>query len=243
MEHILTLAHGSVMTPAPMESALISGCYVIAFAVQSSLQCQGMVMDHTDHVDLEREAYQDSYSDGLIDLFIGLGLAAIGALWLWMESVAGLAGAFAAAVTWALVPIRRRIVEPRIGYVRWTAPRLKWERKQLTLLLVLGTVALIVGVGLVLDIASGDDITRGDRNVVAGLPAILLAISAFVLAATSGFKRLWGYGTLLLSAAAVTILIEVDPGGSLLTAGAAIGVVGLVLLGRFLRANPRRDTT
>ena len=33
------------------------------------------------------------------------------------------------------------------------------------------------------------------------------------------------------------------PGGSLLTAGAAIGVVGLVLLSRFLRANPRLETT
>ena len=198
-------------------------------------------MNHTDLEDLESEAYQDSFADGLIDLFIGLGLASIGILWLWFEPVAGLAGVFAAVVAWALVPIRRRIVEPRVGYVRWTAPRLKWERKQLWLLFGLGSAALLTGVGLVLSIVNGDGDTSGDRNVVAGLPAVLLAIGAFVLAATSGFKRLWGYGAVLLSAAIVTILIEAGPGGSLLAAGAAIGVVGVVLLSRFLRANPVRD--
>jgi hypothetical protein len=197
-------------------------------------------MNRTDLEDLESEAYRDSFSDGLVDLAIGLGLALIGGLWLWFEPVAGLAGVFAAAVAWALVPIRRRIVEPRVGYVRWTALRLKWERKQLRLLFWLGSIALLLGVVLVLSIVRGDNVTSGDPNVVAALPAVLLAIGAFVVAATSGFKRLWGYGAVLVSAAAATILIGVGPGGSLLVAGAAIGVVGVVLLSRFLRANPVR---
>ncbi len=198
-------------------------------------------MNRTNLEDLEGEAYQDSFSDGLIDLFVGLGIAVVGMTWLWLEPVAGLGGVFAAAVAWALPPIRRRIVEPRIGYVRWTAPRLKWERKQLRLLFWLGAAALLVGGAAALAVVRGDGVTSGDRNVVAGLPAILLAIGAFVLAATSGFKRLWGYGAVLVSAAAVTILIEAGPGGSLLAAGAAIGVVGVVLLSRFLRVNPVRD--
>jgi hypothetical protein len=192
--------------------------------------------------DLEGEAYQDSFSDGLIDLFVGLGIAVVGMTWLWLEPVAGLGGVFAAAVAWALPPIRRRIVEPRIGYVRWTAPRLKWERKQLRLLFWLLAVALLLGGAAFLAVLRGDGVS-GDRNVVAGLPAILLAIGAFVLAATSGFKRLWGYGAVLVSAAAVTIIIKAGPGGSLLAAGAAVGVVGVVLLSRFLRAHPVRDMT
>ena len=200
-------------------------------------------MNRTKLEDFEGEAYRDSFSDGLVDLFIGVGLALIGITWLWLEPVAGLGAVFAAAVAWALPPIRRRIVEPRIGYVRWTAPRLKWERKQLRLLFWLGAVALLAGGAAALAVVRGDGITSGDRNVVAGLPSILLAIGAFVLAATSGFKRLWGYGAVLVSAAAVTILIEAGPGGSLLAAGASIGVVGIVLLGRFLRAHPVRHTT
>ena len=109
------------------------------------------------------------------------------------------------------------------------------------ILLGLGTVALLSGVGLVLSIVRGDGDASGDRNAVAGLPAVLLAIGALLLAATSGFKRLWGYGAVLMSAAAVTILIEAGPGGSLLAAGVTIGLVGLVLLGRFLRANPVQE--
>ena len=200
-------------------------------------------MNHTNLDDLESEAYQDSFSDGLVDLFVGLGIAVVGMTWLWLEPVAGLGAVFAAAVAWALPPIRRRIVEPRIGYVRWTAPRLKWERKQLRLLFWLGAVALLAGGAAALAVVRGDGVTSGDRNVVAGLPAILLAIGAFALAATSGFKRLWGYGAVLVSAAAVTILIEAGPGGSLLAAGAVVGVVGVVLLSRFLRAHPVRDMT
>lgn len=193
--------------------------------------------------DFERRAYQDSFSDGLIDLFLGLGLALIGLLWLWFESVAGLAGVFAAVVVWALVPIRRRIVEPRIGFYTWTAPRLKWERNQLRFLFGFGSVALLLGVGLVLSIVRGDDLAGGDCSVVAGLPATLLAIGAFVLAATSGVKRLWGHGAILAAAAAVTLLVEAGPGGPLLGAGTVIGIVGVVLLVRFLRAHPVRDIT
>lgn len=197
-------------------------------------------MDHTNLDDLESEAYQDSFADGLIDLFLGLALASIGITWLWFESEAGIAGAIAAVIAWAVIPIRRRIVEPRIGYVRWKAPRLKWERKQLRLLFGLVTAAMLIGVAVAQSIATGDDLAAPDRNFVAAMPAILLAIGALVLAATSGFKRLWGYGAVLLSAATVTILIEAGPGGSLLTAGIAIGVAGAVLLGRFLRAHPVR---
>jgi MFS family permease len=197
-------------------------------------------MDHTNLEDLESEAYQESFSDGLVDLFLGLGLASIGFTWLWFAEQAGLAGGIAAVIAWALVPIRRRVVEPRIGYVRWTAPRLKWERKQLRLLFWLVTIALLSGVAVAQSIVNDDTIATSDRTFVAGMPAILLAIGAFVLATTSGFKRLWIYGAVLLSAATVTILIEAGPGGSLLAAGAVIGVFGAGLLIGFLRGHPIR---
>ena len=193
--------------------------------------------------DLESRAYQDSFSDGLIDLFIGLGLALIGMTWIWFGAEAGLSGGIAAVVAAALVPIRRRIVEPRVGYVRWTAPRLEWERRQKRLLFALVTVAMLSGVAVAQSLASGEGAAIADRNVVAGLPAVLLAVGAFVVAATSGFKRLWGYGAVLLSAGAVTLIFEAGPGGSLLASGAVFGIVGLVLLGRFLRTTPVRDRT
>lgn len=102
-------------------------------------------------------------------------------------------------------------------------------------------MALLSGIAVAQSIGSGDGIATSDRTFVAGIPAILLAIGAFVLATASGFKRLWFYGAVLLSASKVTILIEAGPGGSLLVAGAAVGASGAVLLLRFLSAHPVRD--
>ncbi len=194
-------------------------------------------MDHTNIEKLESEAYRDSYSDGLADIFIGLGMALIGGVWLWARSIAGVAGAIAAVVGWGLIPIRRRVVEPRVGYVRWSLPRVKWERNQRRLLFWMLTASVIVGVGFVqaslLDEASG-----GDRTVAAGLPAAFLALGAFVVAVKSGIRRLWGYGAVLLIGSVVTVVAEAGPGGSLFTAGIVIGASGIGLLVRFLAVHP-----
>ena len=41
---------------------------------------------------LERQAYLETYSDGTIDLFVGLSLTWIGAAWIWLPDLAGIAG-------------------------------------------------------------------------------------------------------------------------------------------------------
>ena len=196
-------------------------------------------MNRTSMGDLESEAYQDFLSDGLIDLTIGLILAMIGTIWLWIESLPGLAGILSAALTWALLRIRRRILEPRIGYVRWREPRLRWERRQLILLSGLIMAAFLLGNGAMFAMREGDAV--GAQGIVPGLPAFVLGIGAFVVAAKARFTRLWGYGVVLVGAAAVTILTDANPGASLLASGALICGVGVVLLARFLHTHPVRD--
>jgi MFS family permease len=189
--------------------------------------------------DLESKAYQDAYADGLIDILVGLSLAAVGIVWLWIEWLPGLVGVVPAVFSVVLVPIRRRILEPRLGYVRWRAVRLTKERRQLTLLLVLVMAAFLAGNGFMYAMRQGD--TVASQGIVSGLPAFVVAIGAFVTAATAGVRRLWSYGAVLLGAAVVTIVGEANPGGSLLASGVIVGVVGAVLLTRFLNAHPARD--
>ena len=196
-------------------------------------------MTPTSLEDLESKAYQDAYADGLIDIFVGSSLAAVGIVWLWIEWLPGLVGVVPALFSVVLVPIRRRIVEPRLGYVRWRAARLTRERKQLTLLLVLVIAAALVGNGFMYAMREGDTVVT--EGIVPGLPAFVLAIGAFVVAATAGVRRLWGYGAVLASGAVVSILVDANPGGSLLAAGAIIAAVGGILLARFLRTHPIRD--
>lgn len=196
-------------------------------------------MTPTSLEELESEAYQDSFTDGLIDLFIGLSLVSVGVDWLWIQPLPGLAGVLPAVLAVALVPVRRRILEPRLGYVRWRAPRLRRERKQLRLLLVLVIAAMLAGNGAVVAIREGESLS--EQGILPGLPALILAVGALVVAATARVKRLWGYGAVLVAAAVVAIVAEANPGGSLLATGIIIASTGAVLLTRFLQTHPVRD--
>ena len=156
--------------------------------------------------DLESKAYQDSFADGLIDMFIGLSLVAVGIDWLWFGWLPGLAGVVPALLAIVLVPLRRRILEPRLGYVRWRAPRQARERKQLRLLFVVVVAALLAGNGVIAALREGE--TVESLGMAPGLPAFVLAIGAFVVAATTGVKRLWAYGAVLAATSVGTVVAE-----------------------------------
>lgn len=196
-------------------------------------------MTPTNHETLEQDAYHDTLSDGLIDLTIGLILALIGTIWLWIEWLPGLIGILSAAFAWALIRTRTRILEPRIGYVRWRAPRLRWERRQIIILSGLIMAAFLIGNGVMFAIQEGDAL--GAQGLAPGLPPFVLGVGAFAVAVKERFKRLWGYGVVLIGAGVVTILTDANPGGSLLVSGAFICGVGGILLTRFLRTHPVRD--
>ena len=141
-----------------------------------------MTPTNLDH--LESEAYQDSFADGLIDMFIGLSLVAVGIDWLWIEWLPSLAGVIPAVLAIALVPIRRRILEPRLGYVRWRAPRVTRERRQLKLLFVLVVAALLAGNGVIVALREGDSVES--LGFAPGLPAFVLALGALSFVSLSG---------------------------------------------------------
>lgn len=198
-------------------------------------------MAPTNLEDLERHAYRESLSDGLIDLIIGLSLASIGVVWLWIQSLPGLAGILQPIIVWALLRIRHRVVEPRLGYVTWRAPRLRWERRHVVIFAGLLLAAFLLGNGVMYALREGETIRT--QGIVPGLPAFVLGLGAFAVAARARFKRLWGYGVVLIGAAVVTILLEANPGGSLLASGALVCSVGGILLVRFLRSHPIREAS
>lgn len=196
-------------------------------------------MTPTNLGDLERQAYQESLTDGFIDLIIGLSLASIGVVWLWIEWLPGLAGIAQPILVWALLRARHRVVEPRVGYVAWRAPRLRWERRHVILFAGLLLVAFLLGNGVMFAMREGE--TFRTQGIAPGLPALVLAVGAFIVAAKARFTRLWGYGVVLAGAAVVTILTDANPGGSLLASGTLMCMVGGLLLTRFLRTHAVRD--
>lgn len=184
---------------------------------------------------LEKQAYRESYSDGLIDLFVGISVAWIGVAWLWIPRVAGLAGLLPAVLAPTLIPVRKHLIESRAGHVVWSSSRRGWERRQLRALLALGVGALAVAAFVLAD----DRVEVGEA--AAGLPAVLIAAPILLLGVASGLKRPVAYAAILFAAGITTVVAGADPGFDLLAGGLLMTIVGSFLWFRFLRPAPRPD--
>jgi hypothetical protein len=188
--------------------------------------------------DLEREAYQDSYADGIIDLFVGVSLLWIGVAWIWLPDLAGLAGILPAIFVVPVLEGRKRFLEPRVGYVKWGATRRRWEQRNLVALLVVGVGFLLLGIAAYLLVSRSSADSDVASLLMPGLIALLLALLAIGLAFLMGTWRMLAYAGVLAVGGIVTAWADANPGWPLLAAGIVITVTGIAMLVRFIRDNP-----
>lgn len=186
---------------------------------------------------IERDAYRASYSDGIIDSFVGISLVWIGVAWIWLPDFAGLAGVFPAIFVTPLLAGRKKLVEQRAGYVKWSEPRRSWERRNLMALLVAGILMFAFGIGLFLVVNGSGDVAIFD-TVGPGLLAFLLALMAVGLAFLLDAWRMLVYAAVLAAGGVVAAIADSNPGWPLLGAGLAIAAVGLFMVVRFLNRYP-----
>lgn len=186
---------------------------------------------------LEKRVYTSTWDDGLIDLFAGLGLTLVGIAWLF-DLVA--LGPIAPAVIISCWPAaRRRIREPRAGYVRIGESRRRQEKSNVWFLMALATATFLLGLfGYVYLVRAGVPTAGIVRLLVPGLPAALLGIGTLIVGRMLGLVRFYAYGLALFSGAAVVAGLRFDPGAALIVGGAAMLLTGAALLKRFLRLYP-----
>ncbi len=95
---------------------------------------------------IEQEVYGSQHRDGLLDIFAGVGLLAIGISWLTDYAWAG------AIVPALLVPLwkpfRSRITEPRAGRVEFGAERRLLERRKMAALFAGGVLTMLLAVAI-----------------------------------------------------------------------------------------------
>jgi len=190
---------------------------------------------------LERGAYRASYSDGIIDIFVGISLMWIGIAWIWLPSLAELAGVFPAVFLTVMLATRKRFLETRLGYVKWREPRRRWERRNLVALLGAGVALLVIGVGVFVVVRQGALDSDAPRALAPGLMAWLLALLAMGLAFLMTSWRMFAYAVVLAAAGLITVWAEARPGWPLLVAGIVIATTGVVMFSRFIRRNPVVD--
>jgi hypothetical protein len=188
---------------------------------------------------LERAAYQDAYSDGIVDLFAGLSLLWIGTAWIWLPGIAGVAGVFPAVFVSAVLAGRKRFMEDRSGYVKWSPPRRQKERRNLTMVFVAGVGLFGMGVVAFALANSNSDVNGILSDIGPGLLAFLLAGTAIGLGFMMQTRRLFLYAAVLAIAGALTAWQNASPGWPMLAAGAIVSLVGALMLVRYVRANPR----
>ena len=188
---------------------------------------------------MEQEAYRASSRDGVIDLFCGLSLVWIGAAWIWIPSIAGLAGVLPAIFVTGVLASRKRLVEERAGYVKWLAPRRQWERRNLTLALAAGVFMFLLGIGAFLVVADGS--TGLFDSVGPAILAWLLALMTLGLAFILSAPRMLLYGATLAVSGGFAAAVDANPGLPLLISGVMITLVGALLLRTFLTENPKGD--
>jgi hypothetical protein len=183
---------------------------------------------------LETELFRTYWDDGLLDLVSGVALLTIGIGWYFQQVVLA---AVAPALIWPLwAPLRRKLVEPRAGFVEFSHARKQHAHRSLRLALLLGAGAFLLGIGAFLYVhyqGMNSDYIR----VFPAVPAALLAGGAFIGAQFTRARRFMIYGFVMLVAAGLTAVYDLGPAAPMLMGGIVVTLSGLSLLIRFLKAS------
>jgi len=183
---------------------------------------------------IENRVYRAYWNDGLLDVFAAVGVLLIGIAWTFDFVVGG-------AITPALLvplwgPFRQRFIEPRLGMVEFSEKRERTNRNRLLLVILLGigAFALVVSLYVLRDRLA----LEPSVSIIAGLPALLLAIPAALTAMLVSTGRFLVYAALLLVAGGVGAISGWEPGPILVSAGIPILIIASTVLLRFVRNNP-----
>lgn len=189
---------------------------------------------------LERKAYVSYHEDGLLDLFLGLGIIGfVETVFFDMTSTAGIIPALA-ILFYTLA--KKRITIPRIGHVRFSRggnPRLMLLQGLLVVTLLLG---LLFGFLAWKAEVSGETpfwikiVLEKYPHLIVGLAGALLFC---LMAYATGMRRYYLYAALMVALFTGGWMVNIQAKRIALLCGVIIMGVGIALLIRFLKKHPR----
>jgi len=184
--------------------------------------------------EFESIAFRSFWNDGLLDLMVGLVVLMVGIFW-WQD-VAVLGAIFPAICASMWYPLRKRLVEPRMGYVEFSGDRELKVRSFRH-----GLIAFFTGTaafGAVVYLLWNGDVLPGPTAWIAGFPLVLIGIPAVFFALFTNCRRFAVYALVLFLAGVEVIIQGWDPHVGLIASGVFITAVGLVILVQFLLRYP-----
>jgi hypothetical protein len=183
---------------------------------------------------LEKAAFRSFWNDGLLDLMLGIAILVVGLSW-WQD-MAVFGALFPAVCVSLWHPLRKRLVEPRMGYVEFSGGRNVKVRGFRFGLIAFFTGTMMLG-AVIFMLWKAGSMSR-PTDWIAGFPLILIGIPVLFFAAFTQCWRFYLYAALTLLAGAQVVLQGLDPHAGLIASGIVITICGAVVLGRFLVRYP-----
>lgn len=197
----------------------------------------------TNNIDLkqvERKVFASYFHDGMWDLYGGFVLLGFG-----LTMLTDLDYLIIAFVAMAMVPllIKKRIVIPRLGIVKFSQERQDKNKKSILAATITLTLTALLGMGFFILFTSKTmphwlEIWMHEHFLIffGGMIAVLVLIAAFLVSV----KRFYLYAVLVFIAffLASTLRPEDMEGIPITVAGGLVLLSGVVILIRFLRHNP-----
>ena len=193
-----------------------------------------------DFKELEQKVFRSYFNDGLWDIYGALILLGFG-----LTMVTGwdyLMLAFAVLAVLLLL-LRKRIVIPRLGQVKFSSERQTKMKRSTLIAMITLTFTMLIGVVFFLLFSTNSmpgwlDIWMGDHFLAAfgGMLALLVAVAAYVV----GVWRYYIYAALTFIAFILASMLRPNDVEAIpiLIAGGIILISGAVTLMRFLRKYP-----
>jgi hypothetical protein len=182
---------------------------------------------------IEARVYRAYWQDGLLDLLAGLTVLLIGAGWVMGFVLASVVVPPVALVLWPL--LRMRVTEPRLGHVRFNHQRMLNLRAGVASLLATG---VILGGLVILKATQQGPPSAFERWLAPAIPALVLALLSLCCAGALQLIRLAAYAFVFAVSGLFIATLQAEPGWAMIVGGGTVGLAGVVMLGRFLRAFP-----
>jgi hypothetical protein len=196
--------------------------------------------DNRDLKKIEKRIIGSYFNDGLWDIYGALILLGFG-----FTMVTGwdyLILAFA-VVAVALLLLRRRIIIPRLGQVKFSIERQSKTKKSILIAVITGTFTMLLGAVFFVLYSTNTvpqwlDVWMGDYFLAAfgGVLALVIAIAAYLV----GVWRYYIYAALTFVAYVIASILRPHDTEAIpiVMAGAIILIMGAIVLTRFLRKYP-----
>ena len=182
---------------------------------------------------LQQRTYASYHQDGLIDIIIGWAIIGFG-INMALDNSAFLFISWLPIILY--VPIKNRVTVPRIGYVKFSSSN------SLILGIVLAVLmVLLLGIFILLILGPElipTQISEWFREYYLLLFGSIFGLGFVGAALATGITRFYAYAVMLVVVFAGGIWLNVAEPIYVITAGVLIGIVGIVLMVRFLRKYP-----